>query len=145
MAFDYSFTSLTMSAADLFGGVEKSALNGLDNLLAEFGIVAAGFGLELHFIGDNIGGCAAVNETDIAGAASIAFYDWAVPAFCVQPGDGEPGNGDGAYAELRSGTGVAGQTFDIDLHAVAAGCADGNFFRGAAIPIEGQFGLAEQI
>ena len=120
-------------------------LDGTDDLLAEFGVVAAGFGFEFNTIGDDVGRSAAVDVADVAGAAAAASDDLPVPAFIVQPGDGQGRDADGADSELWGDAGVAGQAFDFDFHPIAAGGADGYFFSGAPVPVKGEFWIAQEL
>src|SRR5262249_39105419 len=115
-----------------------------DDLLAELGVMAAGFGFEFDAVGDDVGGPTAADEADIAGAAAAAFDDLPVPTVFVQPGDGQGGDADGTDAQLGCNAGVAGEAFDFDFHPIAAGGADGYFFSGASVPVKGQFWIAQQ-
>ena len=73
----------------------------------------------------------------------------ALPSFSMSPcqpllheiGDGERRDGDRADAFLRTIAGVAGEAVDFDRHAIAAGRADLQIVRRAAVEIERQRGL----
>ena len=74
----------------------------------------------------------------------LPFDHEAVPAVAGQVGDGQRGDGDGAHAPLGTNAGVAGESFDLDHHPVAAGRADRHLLAGAAVPVEAHRRLAEQ-
>ena len=128
----------------LFGGIAEGTLDGVDNLLAKLRIVAAGFGLQLYAIGDDVRRLAAVDEADVARAAPLPLGDLPVPALFVQTGDRQRRDGDRAHALLRRNARMAGQALHFDFHPIAAGRADRDSFRRAAVPVERQLRIAQQ-
>ena len=86
--------------------------NFLDDSLAEFRIVAAGFGAESHVVGDDIGRLAALNHADVARAGVPSFYDQPVPAVLHQVGDRQRRDRDRADALGRVLAGVAGEAVE---------------------------------
>ena len=94
----------------------------LHDLSAKRLVVAAGFGLQLHVVGDDVRGLAAVNVADVAraglpvlenrGRASRRATSWAMAsdamAMALTPCSG-------------AAPAWAARPFDLDLHAVAAG------------------------
>ena len=92
--------------------------------LAEFRIVAAGFGADVHVIGDDVRRLAAADHADVARALPCGLLDEAVPAVLHQVGNRERRDGDRADAFFRPIAGVAREPADFDRHAIAAGRAD---------------------
>ena len=94
-------------------------------------------------VGDDVRGIAAGDDADVAGSGAAIFLNEAVPAVLVEVCDGDGRNGDCADAFFGPVAGVAGEAFDLDRHAVAAGGTDAEYSGRPAIEIKGERGLAE--
>ena len=132
-------------AADhLGGGATKGKVDLAHDALAERRVVAARLGPYRGLLRNHVGGLAGVDHAHVAGAAVAFLLDLAVPAAAIQVGDGARRDGDGAYAALGGGAGVAGHATHLDLQAVGTGGADHQARSAAPVPVEGQTRIAQE-
>ena len=97
-AVDFHGAALAVDVLDAPRGLREGPFDGLDDLLAESRVVAAGFGADVNFRSDDVRGLAALDYADVRRAAARRLFDLAQPALAVQVGDCQRGDGDCADA-----------------------------------------------
>ena len=101
-AGDFSAAALPLGVFHRPRGHHERLFNGLDDLLAEGRIVAAGLGTDENLRSDDVGRFAAADHADVARAAARGFFDFSQPAAAVQVGNGQRGDGNRGDAPLRT-------------------------------------------
>ena len=105
--------------------------------------MAAGFGKDLDRGRHHVGGIAAANHADVAGALKTLLFHPPVPACAVKIGNRQGGYRDGTHPRFRGNTGMAGDSTDVNFHPVSAGRSDRHVFGRAAVEVERQRRLAQ--
>ena len=80
VAVEADFSTLSTCVADLLGGFFEGLFDLADDTFSEGGVVAAGFDSQTYAVSHDVGGCAAFDDADIAGAAVASLFDQPVPA-----------------------------------------------------------------
>src|SRR5207302_960200 len=74
-AGDRHLAAAAFDAAHLAGRFGESPRDRLQDFAAKFRVVAPGFGANLDAVGDDVGGLAAANYADVAGAVAAVLMD----------------------------------------------------------------------